>query len=329
MTPKISVIIPAYNAEKTIEKTLNAVLSQKFSKNKFEVIVVDDESTDNTINIIKKFKKVKLITKKHGGPASSRNLGVKKSKGKIILFTDSDCVPKKNWIKEMIGPFDNKKVAAVAGTYETLNNDFFMARFAGYEIGLRHQNMKKLDSIDFVGTYNCAFRKSIFLKYGGFNESFKQASGEDPELSFRIRESEKKIVFQPKSIVYHNHPDSLTKYLKQKYNRAFWKVLLYSYHPKKMFGDAYTPKTLFPQILITGLSIILFFLGFFYHFFFYVSFIFLFVSLLLNYDFYSFVWEKEKSMVVISPFIFLLRNIISIVAIIHGGIHFLFKKFNF
>jgi len=329
MRPKISVIIPAYNAENKIKKTLNAVLSQKYPEKELEVIVVDDGSSDNTINIIKKFKKVKLITKKHGGPASARNLGVKKSKGDIILFTDSDCIPKKNWIKRMIEPFNNKDVVAVAGTYDTLNDDFFMARFVGYEIEMRHQKMKELDSIDFVGTYNCAFRKLLFLKYGGFNELFKEASGEDPELSFRMIEKGKRIVFQSKSIVYHKHPESLTKYLKQKYKRAFWKVLLYFYHPKKMFGDTYTPKTLLPQILLSGLSIILFFIAFFYNFFFFLSLIFLIISLLLNYDFYSYVWKKEKIMVFISPLIFFLRNIISVIAIIYGGIYFLLKKFNF
>jgi len=340
MKPKISVIIPAYNAEKTIKDTIKAVINQDFPKNKYEIIVVDDGSTDDTVKLIKRFRKVKLIKQKHEGPASARNLGVKNARGEIILFTDADCIPKKNWIKNIIKPFKKKNIVAVAGTYETLNKNKFMAKFVGYEIEQRHKSMRKVNFIDFVGTYNCAYKKLIFLKSRGFNDkSFSAASGEDPELSFKLKEAGYMMVFQPDAVVLHSHPENLRAYLKQKYSRAFWKVFLYYYHPKKIFGDTYTPKTLFPQILPIIISLIIvlislcigFIIGYFYPLQISLSMMFLLILILplLNYDFYYFLWKKEKTMVIPSYFIFLFRNVISVIAIIHGGIYFLFKKLNF
>jgi len=322
MRPKITVIIPAYNAEKTIKKTLDAVLSQDLSKNRFEIIVVNDGSTDNTKKIVSKFKKVKLVSIKHSGPAVARNRGAKVAKGEIIAFTDADCVPKNDWLKNLISPFKKSETVGVAGTYETLNKNQFMARFIGYEIEQRHESMKKLASIDFVGTYNCAYRKSIFRKIYGFDESFLVASGEDPELSFRMKKAGHKIVFRPKAIVLHSHPDTLKKYLKQKYNRAFWKVFLYKRHPKKVFGDVYTPKTLLPQIFFTGLALLSLLLTFVYSWIIYFFLIFILLSLFMNYNFYRFVLKKERSILLFSPIIFLLRNIISLIAILHGILFF-------
>jgi len=329
MKLKISVVIPAYNAEKTIGKTLNATLSQNFPKNRYEIIVVDDGSDDDTRQIIKKFRRVRLLKQKHKGPAVARNLGVKYAKGEIVLFTDADCIPDKNWIKKIIEPFKNKNIVGVAGTYVTLNKDKFFARFTGYEIEQRHENMKKFDSINFVGSYNCAYRKSVFMEFEGFDKSFLIASGEDPELSFRIEKiGHYKIVFQPKAIVFHSHPENIKTYFKQKYNRAFWKVLLYKKHPSKVFGDKYTPRTLFPQILFTGLGMIIFFSSFFHLKIFNISLLFILISLLFNYKFYLFVWKRDKTVALLSPFIFFLRNVISIFAIFHSSLYFIYKKIN-
>jgi len=326
---EVSIVIPAYNSEKTIEKTLKAVLSQKFPKNKYEIIVVDDGSNDRTRKIVKKFKKIKLLRQKHRGPATARNLGVEKSRGEIILFTDADCIPNKNWIKNMTIPFKNTNTVGVAGTYKTLNKQSLIARFVGYEIEERHERIKRKKYIDFIGTYSAAYRKDIFLKFKGFDDRFSMASGEDPDFSFRISKAGLRIVFQPNAFVFHSHPSNLLKYLKQKYDRAFWKVLLYRKHPKKMFGDVYTPRTLFLQVYFTELGLVSLLLTLIQSWFLYSFLIFIFLSLLLNYRFYFYVWKKEKPVAIISPFIFLLRNIYSIVAIMHGMLYFLIsEKFN-
>ena len=212
-----------------------------------------------------------------------------------------------------------------------MNKKSLIARFFGYEIEHRHEKMKNLKEIDFVGTYNCAYRKSVFMKLNGFSESFGHkkkgvANAEDPELSFRVKKMGYKIIFQPKAIVLGDHPNNLWKYLMKKKSRAYWKVLLYKKHPVKTFGDAYTPKTLFPQIILTGLFMTFIFLSLLNFKFIYLSLISLFLSLILNFDFYRFVWNKEKIITFLSPILFLLRNLFSIFGIIKGIIDFFFKS---
>jgi len=252
----ISVIIPSYNSEKTMGNCIKAIQSQSIKNyeleekesgsvrinQKIEIIVVDDGSSDKTADIVKSFRTVKFFKRTHKGPASSRNFGAKMARGDILLFTDSDCEPDKNWIAEMTEPFKkDKSVVGVSGTYRTRQNEI-IARFAQYEIEARHAKMADMKSIDFIGTFSAGYRKEIFQKFGGFDESFSTSAGEDPELSFRMAEAGLKMVFAPKAIVYHTHPNTLMKYLRQKFRNSYWRVYVYAKRKKTvMKGHSYTP----------------------------------------------------------------------------------------
>ena len=250
----VSVIIPAYNSEKTIEATVKSVLNQSF-KGLYEIIVVDDGSKDKTAEVVSqiKDKKVVLVRQSNKGPASARNCGARKAKGNIILLTDSDCVAEKNWIEEMVRPFRNSDIVGAQGRYKILNKKSLIARFVQYEIEERYQRMEKLKQIDFIGSYSAGYRRDVFLKFGGFDESFKTASGEDPEISYRMADKGLKMVFAPKAIVHHPHPDSLKRYLKMKYGRGYWGQLLYKKHPEKRKGQAYNSMFYFLHIPVTCL----------------------------------------------------------------------------
>ena len=329
----ISIIIPAYNSEKTISKTIESLLKQNYSKKNYEIIIVDDGSIDNTQDTILKFKQVRLIKQNHKGPATARNLGARNAKGDILLFTDADCILDKNWIKEMVKPFTNPEIIGVSGTYKTLNNDNFMARFIGYEIEERHERMKRQKFIDFIGTFSAAYRKKIFLKFGGFDTRFKTSSGEDPELSYRIDKAGLKMVFQPKAIVFHPHPNSLWKYLKQKYKRAVWRNLMYwGKHKEKIMSDSYTSKSMFLQIFLSGLvfliSLSLIILKFSITFSFLLFFVSLFtLTIIFNIKFLTFLLRKEKSIAFLSPFILILRNSVVILGIFEGLLKYALRKF--
>lgn len=324
----ISVIIPTYNAEKYIGKCLKALLSQNYKK-RYEIIVVDDGSTDKTAEIVRKFKKVKLIEQEHKGPAAARNLGIKHSKGAILLFTDADCVPTKNWIRFMVEPFKDRSIVGVCGAYKTLNKESLIARFVGYEIERRYEELKKEEKIDFVGTYSAAYRKNILLKIGGFDESFPLASGEDPELSFRLSEIGAKMVFQPKAIVFHHHPDNLSKLLKNQFWRGYWRIFLYKKHPGKLFTHSYTPKKLYVEILFLGVSFFTLPLSIFSPlFFFYFSTFFLLSFFLTLPDAFKLV-RKDLKVSFLYPFLTLLKNFFIGLGIVCGIIYLLKKELGF
>src|SRR3990172_1947954 len=157
----VSVIVPAYNAQKTIGQCIDALLVQKYPRENYEVIVIDDGSTDGTAEVAKAYP-VKYLYQINQGPATARNVGVREALGEIILFTDSDCVPFDNWIAEMVKPFEDKEVVAVKGAYKTKQKSM-MARFAQLEFEERFEMLKKAESIDMVDTYSAGYRKDIFL----------------------------------------------------------------------------------------------------------------------------------------------------------------------
>lgn len=245
---KYTVIVPAYNSANTINDCLNSLIHQSINKEDYEVIVIDDGSTDNTGDIVKRFP-VKYVLQLNQGPAAARNHGAREAAGTIILFTDSDCVPASNWIEEMVRPFEVSGIAAVKGAYRTSQRSF-AARFAQIEFEERFEILKRAESIDMVDTYSAAFRREIFWQEGGFDESFPSANNEDTDLSYKLSSAGRKMVFNPKAIVRHlRHPDTLWRYARQKFWRGYWRMVVYGRFPQKMVKDTYTPQSLKFQIL--------------------------------------------------------------------------------
>ena len=222
---KASIVIPVFNAEKTIEVLINALFAQK-SIFDFEVLLIDDNSKDKTSkiirNLIDKENPLFLITFieiEHSGPAIARNIGALHAKGDIIIFTDSDCVPETNWYNAMTEPFLNPQVGGVGGTYKTKNPDSLISRYFGYDIEFRHSKYK--ENIDFIATYSAAYRKELFLKSGMFSDEYTEANAEDNDLSYRIIDSGALIKFASKGVVAHKHPDSIKKLYLQQKNRQY------------------------------------------------------------------------------------------------------------
>jgi len=245
----ISVVVPVYNGERTIETCLKSLLDQTIPASDYEIVVVDDGSIDRTKELVSRLP-VRYFYQKNQGPAKARNLGVEKAGGDIVLFTDSDCTARPDWIELMTRPLADEKVSAGKGAYRS-NQKGLAAHFAQVEFEERYELLKKHEYIDFVDSYSAAFRKSVFLDAGGFDTSFPKANNEDTELSYKLASMGCKMVFVPQAIVYHLHPDSMWKYFKLKCGRGYWRMVVYRRYPDKMMKDTYTPQSLKLQILMT------------------------------------------------------------------------------
>ena len=249
---RVAVVSAAYNEEKHIGHLIESLLAQ--TRMPDEIVLVDDGSKDSTAEIIERYAKhysvIRLIRNFNQGPAASRNIAWRAAQTDIAIFTDGDCVPESDWIEKLLKPFTSEKVAAVAGTYRTLNDDNVLARFVGHEIAWRYRDVPA--EVDAHGAYNLAVRKNVLGEMNGFDESYKVPSGEDWDLTYRISRKYK-ILFAPDAIVAHAHPESLGWYLKNQARRGFDRIKLYNDHPEKRSGDAYTGGIAKYQVLAAGL----------------------------------------------------------------------------
>jgi glycosyltransferase involved in cell wall biosynthesis len=303
----ISVIIPLFNAERNILALLDSLDRQNFRD--FEVIVVDDGSTDRSKELVEKNVSryhfpLSLISQQNAGPAKARNVGVDNAKGDIIIFLDSDCIPPPGWIDEMIRPLTGDVAGCNCG-YRVKNQESLIARYIDYEIARRHERLNK-DNIDTVGSYSASFIKGIFRKAGGFNTDYRTASGEDFDLSFNIHKLGYRLVFTDRTFVFHYHPDSLYKFLRQQFLRGYWRVPLYAQNKDKIYrGDSYTgfePQVQFILSLLTvlGLSLSL------------INPVFLILPALLlvsNIPLGMWAFKKERTFIIIAPVIASLRSL--------------------
>ena len=245
----VSIIIPTFNGASRIGHCLDALRKQTAGRS-VEVLVVNDGSTDNTVEVVERYSHsgVRLITQANAGPAAARNRGAMEARGAIILFTDDDCVPMADWLDAMLEPFRDTEVVGVKGIYRTRQKQV-VARFVQIEYEDRYRLMASLPSIDFIDTYSAAFRRDRFLEMAGYDTSFPVACAEDVELSYRMSARGWKMKFAPGAIVYHTHPDTLSRYLKKKYKFAFWRVLAVRKNPSKAVKDSHTPQLMKFQLL--------------------------------------------------------------------------------
>jgi len=253
---RYSVIIPAWNAARNLDACLQAVLNQSVPRDEYEVLVVDDGSTDETAQIAARHP-IRLIRQAHAGPASARNNAARHARGQILLFTDSDCVPVPGWIREIARPLEEDcHVAASKGVYRTHQRGL-IPRLAQVEFEEKYAHMRRRASIDFVDTSSAAVRADAFWRAGGFDTGFPQASNEDTQLSFTLAAEGWRIAFAERGIVEHRHSETLVQYLRRKWRHGYWRVRVYGRHPRKLTGDSYTPRSLQIQMGCGLLSLVL------------------------------------------------------------------------
>jgi len=300
----ISVIIPAKDAEKTIENCLRGVLAQQNLEVEIEVILVDDGSTDNTGKIAESLG-IKVIRQRNAGRAAARNTGAYTAQGEILAFTDADCTPSPEWLYHLTKPFKDPEIVGVKGTYCT-NQNGWVPRFVQQEYSFKYIRMDRQDRIDFIDTYSAAYRKDVFIENQGFEHAL--LSVEDQEFSFRLSRKGYRLVFAPDAIVCHQHVPNAWKYLGRKFEIGFWKAFMLRWLPEKTFGDSHTPPTLRWQILFLAMFLLTITItGIFWQTGWWTPFFFLLFFYLSAFSFLSHIFRKDPEVLVIAPWMLLLR----------------------
>lgn len=238
---KFSVVIPVYNAVKTLPDCLAAVTGQTYSP--LEIIFVDNNSTDGSAELIRKYSdsRIRCLSEPKQGPASARNAGIRAAKGGVIAFTDADCVPDQNWLEQMAQTFKANSCAAVAGSlggFRPRNAvEKFLSCFTMKTAPTFEMHSKWTLSSGGFPTANLAVRRESLEKIGGFDEQIPFYS-EDYDLCARLYESGEKIAYNPQVRVQHQHRGSLAGLWKQSF--GFGKghaVLLSRYFQRKIFVE--------------------------------------------------------------------------------------------
>jgi glycosyltransferase involved in cell wall biosynthesis len=192
------------------------------------VIVVDNGSTDKTLKILQKFsKKIRILREPIKGSYRARNLGIKYAKGKFILFTDSDCIAKKNWIEKIIIHFNNPKTKIVGGPIKAVNENKFPSKYFSM---LMHNQEYFYKSKKFA-TSNMAIRKKELNKVSLFDEELE--SGADFYLCSKIVKKSFDIEYEPDALIYHNYPNSLFFFIKKMLFYGKWHSIIARKYNKK------------------------------------------------------------------------------------------------
>ncbi len=249
---RISVIIPNYNGSSTIKKCLEAVFSSEYDN--FEVIVVDDCSTDNSVEIIKSFPCRLIALDKNSGASKARNAGAKEGSGEIFFFIDSDCIVQKDTLAAVNKAFAEyspphpplgkgglegggvEYEVVIGGTYTKIPyDDSFFSAFQS--IFINYSETKK-EAPDYIATHAMAIDPVLFKKTGGFPEDFLPIL-EDVEFSHRLSRLGIKLIMHPEILVQHIFNFTLIKSLRNAFRKSLWWTI-YSLKNKDVFKDSGT-----------------------------------------------------------------------------------------
>ncbi len=218
----VTIVIPNYNGEDVLRKNLPKVLSEveNYKDGKIEVIVVDDASTDSSESVISNFirsagsgqiSNLKFFkNNKNLGFSSTVNKGVGHAKGDIVILLNTDVYPEKGFLDPLLNNFKDKSVFAVGCMDKSIENGKVVLRGRGLGTWKRGFLVHKRGEVDarntlWVSGGSGAFRKDIWNKLGGLNELYSPFYWEDIDLSYRAQKSGYKVIFEPKSVVFHEH----------------------------------------------------------------------------------------------------------------------------
>jgi GT2 family glycosyltransferase len=228
--PNVSVVVCSYNGAATLEECLRSLKQLNYPH--YEVILVDDGSTDQTASIAGRFPDVIYLRQENRGLSAARNVGAQRARGEVVAYTDSDCVADEDWLQYLVQEMRRQQVDVIGGPNVPPPSDCNIARCVAASPGAPSHVMFDDRLAEHVPGCNMAFRRDKLLELGGFDDQFRQA-GDDVDICWRFLEAGCRIGFAASALVWHHRRSTIRAYLKQQagYGRA--EALLYFKHPHR------------------------------------------------------------------------------------------------
>lgn len=229
--PEVSIVIPAYNEEEHIEKTLESLLALDYPKSRLDIIVVDDGSSDSTYEKALAFQNqgIRIFTKQNAGKGAALNYGIAHARGELVATMDADSAVTTNAIRELLPLFGEDDVMAVTPAVKIMPGKKLLVEVQRIEYLMILFSRKLLSFIDSVpvtpGPFSI-FRKKVFGIIGGFDE---KNLVEDQEICLRIQSANYRVASSMSAIIYTNPPDNMRDFLRQRVRwqrgglRNYWK----------------------------------------------------------------------------------------------------------
>ncbi|MCE9530023.1 MAG: glycosyltransferase [Planctomycetes bacterium] len=236
-SPRVSVVVCSYNGAHTLRECLQSL--EKLNYPNYEVILVDDGSTDETQQIAAEFPRVHTTVQENRGLSVARNVGAMAATGDIVAYTDSDCVADPDWLGYLISAMRRQNVAAIGGPNIPPPSDSWTAQCVAASPGGPSHVLFSDQRAEHVPGCNMAFRRDVLLNLGGFDPQFRQA-GDDVDICWRLLEAGFEIGFAAGAVVWHHRRTSVRAYFKQQKGYGRSEAMLLYKHPKRfnMLGNS-------------------------------------------------------------------------------------------
>lgn len=221
--PLVSIILNFYNEEDNLEECLDSIKDQTYTN--FEIIAVDDGSTDDSSHVVKSYSKymdIKMYKTPHVGIKKARKGGVKKSSGEIVLVVDADEILELDFMMEIVRTFDDKEVGAVGGILKSVGEGWVTDAYGALNEIFYKLRKNEEREVDWIQGGCSAYRRKALKDVGGLASEKVSA---DKDISWKMSDAGWKVILNEDAVAYHKDPQTLRSVMRREYNigkREYW-----------------------------------------------------------------------------------------------------------
>jgi len=230
--PFVSIIVAVYNRADQIKPCIESLLGLDYPKSKYEIIIVDDASEDDTPEVVAGYDVRLVRMEENSGQSAARNVGVGLAKGEIVAFVDSDCIAEADWLRELVPYFQDSRNALVGGYVASFYQESFLDKYeeAKSPLNMGEELLTGLgeESDFYVPTCNMLVSKEAYLRVGGLDKDLRV--GEDVDFCWKLKEEGFRLVYVPRGRVRHKHRNRFIEVCKRRFDYGTSEPVLYARH---------------------------------------------------------------------------------------------------